>query len=79
MEGNKKDRRQLNRNNELKKYKKERQIKKKGGSLRNIRKIELDEEMINIITLYFTKEFLSENEPSQLLLGDGIGIVIVVF
>ncbi len=78
MEGNKKDRRQLNRNNELKKYKKERQIKKKGGSLRNIRKIELDEEMINIITLYFTKEFLSENEPSQLLLGDGIGIVIVV-
>jgi len=34
--------------------------------------------MINIITLYFTKEFSSEYDPVQLLLGAGIGIVIVV-
>jgi len=34
--------------------------------------------MINIINLYFTKEFSSEYEPTQLLLGTGIGIVIVV-
>ena len=34
--------------------------------------------MINIIALYFTKEFSSEYEPAQLLLGAGIGIVIVV-
>jgi len=35
--------------------------------------------MIDTITLYFTKEFQSEIEPFQLLLGAGIGIVIVVF
>ena len=34
--------------------------------------------MINIIVLYFTKEFSLEYEPAQLLLGAGIGIVIVV-
>ena len=34
--------------------------------------------MINMINLYFTKEFSSEYEPTQLLLGAGIGIVIVV-
>ena len=34
--------------------------------------------MINMFTLYFTKEFSSEYEPAQLLLGAGIGIVIVV-
>jgi len=35
--------------------------------------------MINMVVLYFTKEFSSEYEPSQLLLGSGIGIVIVMF
>jgi hypothetical protein len=35
--------------------------------------------MINIIALYFTKEFSSEYGPAQLLLGAGIAIVIVVF
>jgi hypothetical protein len=34
--------------------------------------------MINIIALFFTKEFSSEYEPAQLLLGAGIGIVAVV-
>jgi hypothetical protein len=34
--------------------------------------------MINLIALYFTKEFSSGYEPAQLLLGSGIGIVIVV-
>ena len=34
--------------------------------------------MINMIVLYFTKEFSAEYEPAQLLLGAGIGIVIVV-
>jgi len=34
--------------------------------------------MKNMIGLYFTKEFSSEYEPAQLLLGTGIGIVIVV-
>ena len=34
--------------------------------------------MINTIALYFTKEFQSEIEPFQLLLGTGIGIVAVV-
>jgi hypothetical protein len=34
--------------------------------------------MIDMITLYFTKEFSPEYEPAQLLLGAGIGIVIVV-
>ena len=34
--------------------------------------------MIDTITIYFTKEFSSEYEPAQLLLGAGIGIVIVV-
>lgn len=35
--------------------------------------------MIDTIILYFTKEFQSEIEPFQLLLGAGIGIVIVIF
>ena len=34
--------------------------------------------MIDIIALYFTKEFSSWYEPTQLLLGAGIGIVIAV-
>ncbi|MDH3765913.1 MAG: hypothetical protein OER82_08895 [Nitrosopumilus sp.] len=34
--------------------------------------------MVNIIALCFTKEFSSQYEPAQLLLGSGIGIVIVV-
>lgn len=34
--------------------------------------------MIDIIALYFTKEFSSGYEPTQLLLGAGIGIVIAV-
>jgi purine-cytosine permease-like protein len=34
--------------------------------------------MIHIIALYFTKEFSSEYEPFQLLLGAGIGILAVV-
>lgn len=34
--------------------------------------------MIDIVTLYFTKDFQSEAEPFQLLLGAGIGIVAVV-
>jgi hypothetical protein len=34
--------------------------------------------MINIIALYFTKEFSSEYDPFQLLLGAGIGIITVV-
>ena len=41
-------------------------------------KIRVDEKMKNMIGLYFTKEFSSEYEPVQLLLGTGIGIVIVV-
>jgi hypothetical protein len=35
--------------------------------------------MIDTIVLYFTKDFQSEIEPFQLLLGVGIGIVTVVF
>ena len=35
--------------------------------------------MIDTIVLYFTKDFQSEIEPFQLLLGAGIGIVTVVF
>ena len=38
----------------------------------------LDEEMIGIIALYFTKEFSSGYEPAQLLLGAGIGIIMAV-
>lgn len=34
--------------------------------------------MIDTIALYFTKEFQSEIEPFQLLLGAGIGIVAIV-
>ena len=34
--------------------------------------------MINTIALYFAKEFQSEIEPFQLLLGAGIGIVAIV-
>ena len=34
--------------------------------------------MMNIIVIYFTKEFSSKYESAQLLLGAGIGIVIVV-
>ena len=34
--------------------------------------------MIDIVTLYFAKDFQSEAEPFQLLLGAGIGIVAVV-
>ena len=34
--------------------------------------------MINIIALFFTKEFSSEYEPAQLLLGAGIGIIVIL-
>jgi hypothetical protein len=34
--------------------------------------------MIDTITLYFTKDFQSEIEPFQLLLGASIGIIAVV-
>jgi len=34
--------------------------------------------MINIVILYFAKNFQSEIEPFQLLLGSGIGIVAVI-
>lgn len=34
--------------------------------------------MIDTIALYFAKEFQSEVDPFQMLLGSGIGIVAVV-
>ena len=34
--------------------------------------------MKNMFGLYFTKEFSSEYEPTKLLLGTGIGIIVVV-
>jgi len=34
--------------------------------------------MINTIPLYFTKEFSSEYDPFQLLLGASIGIIAIM-